>query len=317
MELARLAKSREQVEDALLVWDQARIPQQLKVISKFEQLRFIHIFRSASSDRLKVVLPRLQLEVEVLPNGRFSSTDWAGYELSPKQHFDDGTLKAFKSYLLLTPGEAMRSAEGGPVKLVVPAGIVQRSSSGAVEVQLDSSSGAELRYRSYDIHPRFGDLRAHSVEDRLQLAALHAATSCSLPAEGTGMTGVEAAMECLRRCFVDRPLSRAEAEHLRSLQQHAGGAAGLYLLAVHLQQTSDQLAFLQPTGNDTDKEQPAGPKVEEVCDYKTAYMCEVRLGRCSDRLRLTRAEEERLLGLPRGLVPPPFTPTPSLAFIPE
>jgi hypothetical protein len=56
----------------------------------------------------------------------------------------------------------------------------------------------------YEVHSRFGDLRATSVLARLQLAALYAATSTMLPEPLRRMTGAQMAMVLIRQCSGNR-----------------------------------------------------------------------------------------------------------------
>ena len=94
------------------------------------------------------------------------------------------------------------------------------------------------------IHHRFLDLRAHRIDARLQLAALCAATGSLVPDEWTQMTGVETAMELIRQCFTDRPLTAEEHLLLQRVRHFAYKMPALYLLCCDAEVRSSQLDFL-------------------------------------------------------------------------
>eukprot|EP00198_Chlamydomonas_reinhardtii_P007687 XP_001697024.1 predicted protein [Chlamydomonas reinhardtii] len=138
------------------------------------------------------------------------------------------TLPEFRQYLVLEripqPAVASMGGQRADVLVLVPAGAVQSSlweegSGGkvAVSVTLPSGSQASVNFHCYEVHGRFGHLRAPNRLARLQLAALYAATSTLLPEPGSRCTGAQMAMELLRQCWSTRPLEAAEAEQLAAL----------------------------------------------------------------------------------------------------
>jgi hypothetical protein len=64
-------------------------------------------------------------------------------------------------------------------------------------------------------------LASGGIEQRLQLAALYAATSSLLPDTRCGMTGAEYAVELLERCWTNRPLRQRESELLHNIAEFA------------------------------------------------------------------------------------------------
>jgi hypothetical protein len=67
----------------------------------------------------------------------------------------------------------------------------------------------------YEVHERFGYLKAPSVKARLQLAALYAATSSLLPEPKFNMTGAEIALTLGKR-------KRLHDHDCRHKHQHQG-----------------------------------------------------------------------------------------------
>jgi hypothetical protein len=72
------------------------------------------------------------------------------------------------------------------------------------------------------------------IEQRLQLAALYAATSSLLPDTRCGMTGAEYAVELLERCWTNRPLRQRESELLHNIAEFAEHMPALTVQCAHL-----------------------------------------------------------------------------------
>lgn len=102
-----------------------------------------------------------------------------------------------------------------------------------------------LQFHTYELHGRFQYLQASSIESRLQLAALYAATSSMLPEPVSEQTGVETAMQLVRHSWTDQPLEPMEAAHLRSVSAIGGHLApALRVLAYEMEASSRQLQHL-------------------------------------------------------------------------
>jgi hypothetical protein len=88
-----------------------------------------------------------------------------------------------------------------------------------------------LQCHCYTLHERFWHLQASSVQARLQLATLYAATATLLPEPCSQRTGAQTAMQLVRQCWGNKPLSSAEAAQLQSVGRLGGHlAAGLRLV---------------------------------------------------------------------------------------
>ncbi len=220
--------------------------------------------------------------------------------------------------------------------LLVPAGPVARNTSGggpagAVRVVVSDECGEEIKVRAgagaatcnsilcaaisptadvcvccasssvpqahrYEVHGRFSHLRTSGVEARLQLAALYAASGTLLPDPATHLTGGQQALQLLRQCWVNRPLSEREAQHLHSAARLGGHLTpALHLVAHELALGAWHVHHLH--GN------VAAPAPWLEADAATSYVQQQRAARVTDhpqsvRLRdaLTPEEERRVLG---------------------
>ncbi len=191
----------------------------------------------------------------------------------------------------------------------------------------------------YRIHSRFGHLVAPTTLSRLQLAALYAATSTLLPEPHTHRTGAEAALQLLRQCWGNVPLTPDELIQLRSVGRLGGHLVPQLLLLIHEREdTAWKLRALDaaaPGGPGNQQTKPQGSQLKEAPqvdnDAVTAYQqgFAVRYGGVNrawyeagagvaggwgfaslldqpcwagpgPRLRLTPGEEVRVLGTSTG-----------------
>ncbi|KAJ1618864.1 hypothetical protein T492DRAFT_916482 [Pavlovales sp. CCMP2436] len=214
----------------------------MRVLAKLEDARFLEVH--LSPERVfSLRLPRHELEFE-LRRGAFHSVDHRGYELTPVQQLAD-LLAGFSAYLLLRCS-APRAAEviGRPrLRILVNRAQVCADGCGvATAPQL--LPAAWLRCNTFDVHSCFGTLVAPDVASRLQLAALYAATGTLLPEQCAGMTGAEHAVELVRQCWQNKPLSAEERTNLGVLASFASRAPALVLLCDELERSSCSLEFL-------------------------------------------------------------------------
>ncbi len=165
-----------------------------------------------------------------------------------------------------------------------------------------------MQVHAYEVHPRFGYLRAGANLPRLQLAALYAATCCLLPEPGSGLTGTQTALKLLRQCWTNQPLTPEQAQQLQSVARLGGHLApALHLLAYELHLSSSQVQHYQSrvlaaegtTCNSSGSSCTDLPALDP--DAGTAYLlssCQVLPGGfpAQHRLRLSPEEEARTLG---------------------
>jgi hypothetical protein len=87
------------------------------------------------------------------------------------------------------------------------------------------------------LHPRFHHLVAPDIPERLQLAALYAATSSLLPEPTSGLTGAQTALQLLRQCWHNGSLSDTQEEVRQAMVaqlQQVAALGGHLLPALHL-----------------------------------------------------------------------------------
>ncbi|KAG2492072.1 hypothetical protein HYH03_009568 [Edaphochlamys debaryana] len=295
------------------------------VLAKIEDTRFIHCYQPASSSqqdgvrpRLLFELPRYGLEFELRSGGELASRDYPGYRLRRRQLLVDTgsyagygsdrvscTLPEFHQYLVLERSPAVRQLPVGAQRtdklVVMPAGSVRRSG-GQVALVTKSGSGARLKAHCYEVHGRFGHLRASAVAPRLQLAALYAATGTLLPEPASRATGGQTAMNLLRQCWGTRPLTAEELQHLDSVR-HLGGqlTPGLRPLVAELAAAASQLSHLYPPQLQpgTQATTADGVTPRDACIAFEQYSARARKGWAGLNLRnrLSRSEERRVLGV--------------------
>ena len=249
---------------------------------KFEDTKFIHVYLSKEGTKI-IELPRFKLKFQWRNSSTvIESLDYTSYVISPCQQLDD-TLIGFKRYLLLecnTDGYKH-------TKVIIPAGKVTKyqDGQGGVDVVGDDKCDYDWSVFSYDIHPRLQCLQASSIEARLQLAELYAATGSLLPEMRMRMTGEEKAMQLLRRCWTNRPLEVNDYVRLENLSKLCQHTPGLILLSYEIGKSSLQTAFLHQT-DDT--------KIEFPVDASNNYV--QRKLPWNIRSTLTSDEEFRVFG---------------------
>eukprot|EP00035_Acanthoeca_spectabilis_P000997 m.76812 g.76812 ORF g.76812 m.76812 type:complete len:2981 (+) comp10556_c0_seq1:218-9160(+) len=281
--------------DMLQLWDNLPVP----ALTKFEKLEFIHCYHNAAAGEYRFELPRYRLEfiLDSSTNGRLRSANFVGYQLQSPPHLPD-TLAGFTSYLVLEPAEGPASASQ-MLKVVIPVGDVTISPvTDSVEIVGGDDCGQHRGYAVYDVHHRFGELRAAATADRLQLAAVYAAASVTgVNDPRAGMPGKELAVSLLRQSFVNRPLTARELAALRDTQRLAGDVPAIVLLCEHLRASAAQSAFLHPDlVPDDEGQNEDAASFDPEGDHATAYVLAKGRGHVNPRILLTSAEERRVLG---------------------
>ena len=274
LSLAEL-KSSDQITDQMVKWppDAPKADKELlRVLSKFESCKFIHVYRSTSQaggkDTLKLEFPRYSHEFEVI-DGQVIATSFSDRRLAKKQQLTD-TLPGLTQYLVFEP---TGSNSNVPIDVIVPVADKVRikftNTEDAVRIHGNNACDARREHRTYQIHARFKELRCHEIAARLQLAAMYAASDSFYPDRRVGMTGAQYAMDLIRRSYVDRPLTGDEAMQLSSVKRydHCWRTPALYLLCNDLQQSAEQLLFLHEPG--CEQKLPLPDNV--IRDMTTAY----------------------------------------------
>ena len=211
-----------------------------RVLSKFDNIQYIHSYVTPEKI-FKVVLTRYRITFELKKQSTvYECLEYVGYTLKSVQQFND-KLYGFNEYLIL-------EKDNVDFKVIIPQGDVE-STNGLVYIKrsanvIDDISQTAYFVNIFTIHPRFKYLEGLDVLSGLQLAAIHAATSSCLPESGSNMTGYEAAIQQIRRSWVNRPLSEDEERMIRSLLVLKDLPPALIILAHQLLKGSRQLAFL-------------------------------------------------------------------------
>ena len=229
-----------------------------------------------------------------------------GYHLAPKQQLENQLL-SFQSYLVL-------QTDQGNVKLLVPAGDVKKDQNTTVVTEArvtilpcrkSDEIGSPINFKisdhlkedsalqayTYDIHPRLNSLNSSSIEARLQLAALYAATASLLPEQGSQRTGAERAVELIRQSWTNRPLREMEKRHLLKMRDFDEHAPALTLLCQEILQSSQELMFLHLAA------ETAHDKFDQhVSDVVSDYILQKNAGQLNARMKLSSHEEYKVCG---------------------
>eukprot|EP00590_Aulacoseira_subarctica_P001536 CAMPEP_0172420326 /NCGR_PEP_ID=MMETSP1064-20121228/6710_1 /TAXON_ID=202472 /ORGANISM="Aulacoseira subarctica , Strain CCAP 1002/5" /LENGTH=2877 /DNA_ID=CAMNT_0013160247 /DNA_START=12 /DNA_END=8645 /DNA_ORIENTATION=- len=214
----------------------------LSVFSKFDRIEYIHSYVTHEKN-FKVVLIRYRITFELKKQSSvYDCLEYVGYKLKSVQQFSDA-LYDFNEYLILEKDNVE--------KVIFPRGEVEKMN-GRVSIKrsanvIDDISQTAHYVNVFTIHPRFKFLQAVDVLSGLQLGAIQAATSSCLPESGPQLTGYEMAIQQIRRCWVNRPLSKDEERMIRSLLVIRDLPPALIILAHQLLKSSRQLAFLFPS----------------------------------------------------------------------
>lgn len=284
--------------EKLVVIEGSQSSQYLEILGNFESVELIQSYIQPSGTFV-LKFPRYGLDFMVSEDGTLVSKSFSTFQLSSRQQLCDA-LHGFKQYLLLESGKRK--------KMLVPAGVVCRDDF-KIFINIPQGCADELKFHSYNVHPRFNTLEAssgsHAVLARLQLAALYAATSSLLPDSRSLRTGGEIAMELVRQSWKNKPCLEAENQQVESICNFSQGIPGLRILCFELRKSAHQLLFLhQPEkSNEYDKEYSESPdpgkKSEELVqkyDVYTDYM--ERKNDCclNKRAILTNFEEREAFG---------------------
>ena len=127
---------------------------------------------------LSIEFPRFDLGFE-LHDGKLHSRDYQGYHLASCQQLDNQLL-GFGNCMILQQKTGIITR----YKMIVHAGAVTRDQ-GIVTIDKSPEADIVLHFHTYDIHQRLKSLEASSIEARLQLASLYAATGSLLPEHGS------------------------------------------------------------------------------------------------------------------------------------
>lgn len=234
------------------------------------------------------------------------SIEHRGFRLANCQQLSD-TLAGFTRYLVLEPINP-HSAEmlgQSQTRVLLPnAPVVELGASPAglpptpttVDIQQESRADAALATHVFSAHARFGIFTASHNAARLQLAALYAATGTLLPEPRTSMTGGEHAMELVRQCWVNRPLSLTENAFLTNVGQFCSRTPALALLCDELHRSSLQVAFLFANGFSAPTDSVSLNDLRAHANRNQNARIQYTLGYdtiepCNARLRLTDDEE--------------------------
>ena len=257
----------------------------IDILSKFESRRFIHIIQTQTGNKLalnavKFYLPRYGLNFFVNKSELWCS-EIVDYKLCRMQQTRK-ISRRFNSYLLLEEGY---KKFGCPKLILVPEGRIKRNFDNLVTVETrDDNQNSSQKWSKFEIHPRFDHIVAAQISDRIRLASLLLASTFSLQILDTQLNGEERAIELLRQCWKNTPLSTTERNQLENLKEICHGfSPAVSLLCYDLEQNS--LALHDPSHS---------PNIDN--DEVSAYLHSIEFKQCGVRHQLSPYEELRVIG---------------------
>lgn len=286
----------QQYFDELILLSQPKLSSVWKVFNKFEvDGEYIHVLRTAESGTLLFELPRYGLSFELAGLcGTLRSLNYSGYSLSGEQLLVD-VLDGFQQYMVLRSDSC-----ADVVKVLIPSGQITKrkeefkAGNAAVTVEGPTEFDADRALCVYHVHHRFKRLEVAeagplAVEQRLQLAAIYAATDSGLVNKALSLTHGEIAMELLRYSRVNKPFSDNELRHLFTILQFGQQCTpALALLSYDLMKQSCQVNFLYG------EKEIINPMLYPT-DVATDYCNRKARGHLNSRAQLTVDEETRIL----------------------
>ena len=264
-----------------------------EVLGRFEDPSFVHTLITPSGGSgggggLVFELPRYEITFEMTDQGTLRSMNFLGYSLAPDQLLRD-TLHGFEQYLVVESARYNSKS----LKILLPVGFVQKEPH-RIGIAGDNACDAPRLLHVYDAHARFANLEVAAgplaIEARLQLAAVYAATDLELLQPRSNATGGEMAMELVRQCRVNRPLTENEYSHLVTLAGYGSLTPALPLLCFDLEAGARQLAFLHPGV-------PLHPELPFDYDAANEYTQREQRDCLSTRSLMSSDEKTRVLSL--------------------
>eukprot|EP00004_Rigifila_ramosa_P012322 TRINITY_DN2661_c0_g1_i9.p1 TRINITY_DN2661_c0_g1~~TRINITY_DN2661_c0_g1_i9.p1 ORF type:complete len:2974 (-),score=547.90 TRINITY_DN2661_c0_g1_i9:92-7951(-) len=214
------------------------------ILGAVESAKYIHTFLTPTKT-IQFHLPRINLKFQLNEDGVLSSLTFTDFYLPTRQRLPD-TLHEFSSYLILEKTK-LDSETLVPVrKILVPRteNIERANDTWGVSLKVSPSLLEKIQYVLFVEHPRLKRLEASSIEARLFLAVIYAATGTLLPETRTGLTGAEFAFEMVRQCWTTVPLTPVELTWLQLLKKYSEICPALSLRAEILARDRERLAFL-------------------------------------------------------------------------
>lgn len=270
------------VLERILAFDEYITNNLFKVLSKFENKEFIHLYKTPKGN-LKIDLVRFDLQFEY-DGDVFRSLNYSGYGLRLSQTLS-GTFYGFSQYLLLDliKKDSCENIGQDITKILVPKGTVVDK-----KIVVPKSFDDKIQVSVFKIHPRFNTINANTIEERLQLATILLATDSLLFDSRFNMTSSEMALELLRQCWKNTPFSQGELLMLKNASEYHQIQSSVALLCHNLFEHSRSLSL-----NKTKEKEIT---IIENKDAKNAYRSRNPLLPLNFRNLLTYQEEEKELG---------------------
>ncbi|KAI9348499.1 hypothetical protein BDR26DRAFT_701617 [Obelidium mucronatum] len=209
----------------------------LRCFTKLEQTKFIHTL-CTPDDLIMIDYARFKLSfVWCGKTLSLQCNEFKGFELRENQRLENSALPLFNNYIVLTARATHQNF------VLVPDGII--GVEGGPQVVLSHSCNSSYELITYEVAPYSRDiLLAKNIADRLQLAAVYAASGMYLHDPAYKMTGSEMAIELVRQSWIGQPYSRIELKKLCNVMKFGYREPALGVLCAHVKFSASRLGFL-------------------------------------------------------------------------
>jgi hypothetical protein len=272
----------------------------LNILERFELRSMMLTYRMTSSDTFLIHFHRFGLtfsyDSECL---EFNCHEISGYRLRMKQHLPGMLLHGLHQYLILD------SFDQSSTKVIIPFGDITTSKTTGIQINLlnikdskirqtDNHPEEEMNFFIYDVHKRFDTLNGTNLSSRIYLAGLLIANMFFVPDIEHGMTGEEKAIEILRQCWVNGPLTSEEKHCLDNVRRLSKcRSPTLFLLCIDIEKSSNKCNFLH--GKSEVEIGFDRSSISDLSNECTAYQSGLDQLK-SPRLLLQEGESHRCLG---------------------
>ncbi|KAI8827365.1 hypothetical protein BJ741DRAFT_556087 [Chytriomyces cf. hyalinus JEL632] len=212
-------------------------------VSRLEEPAFVHTLLSPKNEVI-ISLPRFRLSfTQSSESFQWMSQQHKGYRLRSNQRLDNAALPFFKQYLILENPHSKNT------QIMLPMGRLAKTEDGFTEIVLSKASNAILKAASYELHPITKLLKCASISNRLLLAAILSTSGTFIRDPCYRMTGSELAIQYLRECWLNKPLSDRKVDAIEDAMAFSYREPAVGVLCNHIKFSANQLGFLFPKGN--------------------------------------------------------------------
>ena len=218
-----------------------QVPKSLAtILSKFETKKFIHGYYKSSTSQFTIELPRYGLQFDLdMTNQQLLCRQYRNSVLTSSQHVQ-GLFMSWTQYLVLT------NNDDKTMQIITPNLLKFEDDQNNTSVKIPKKCDAKLNVFRYNLsHSVYGNtISTSSVVARLHFASIAAHAGSNYPDKFLGLTGAECALDLVRQCWKNSPLSDAEVSCLFNIIKFSHLSSYLLLRCANFLETTNRLHFL-------------------------------------------------------------------------